>query len=322
MCPADVLPMSTAIHYNPSNCIKADMSIKSYGESELIVRSFNMGRFRVTSVSHDSSIFPRLVFTVGVQLHERDADRDFEPPKGPFEVRDAHGELRLIENSQAVGAIVWKGPRRALRSSNYGHENQVQFACDLDHHRLEMIERRRAGGNLTLWLQIWPIVVAGAESLDAELRPIKLDIPRDDWLQFYAAVGGGHYDVIEVQYSAREAEEFKVALTRLNEARKHMLTGDYNSAVARCRNVLEAFSNESESSFNESFRPLFTVKTDERRGAEYAGVVSKLKQLSAFAHHEFGSPTTYSRAEAQFVIRTTEAVLALLGRLTDPKPTD
>ena len=45
------------------------------------------------------------------------------------------------------------------------------------------------------------------------------------------------------------------------------------------------------------------------------GVISRIKQLAAFANHELGTPLTYSRHEALLVVRATEGILSLVGDL-------
>lgn len=141
-------------------------------------------------------------------------------------------------------------------------------------------------------------------------------VPREDWLSFYSEVGGGQFDVIEVQYSSQEAQQFKRAVARIQEARIRIATGDPDGAVALCRNAIDALKHELAPSEEDPLRAVFEARTDQKRATEYLSIVSRLKQLTGFAHHEFGTPMTFTRAEAQFIVRTTESLLALLGRLS------
>lgn len=290
----------------------------SYGESTILVSSSTTGSIRVLGIYPDPAVFPRLGITLGVTLHERPGDeRAAELTRTAYEMRDATGELRLSEHGGVLGSVFWAGPRRHIRSSVYGSENQLRFVCDLDFYRLEQIERRRAGGVATFWLQLWPSLLNGARYLDAEVGPIHFRVPRDEWLSFYSAVGGGHFDIIEIQYSTAEAEQFKRALARIQEARVKIGEGDYDGAVGICRNAIEALRRELVSAEEpDPLKALLLARTDEPRTTEYLGIVSRLKQLSGFVHHEFGRHVTFSRAEAQFILRTTEALLAFVGRLT------
>jgi len=301
-----------------SSQISVGANMESLGETEIHVSSSIIGKIRALSIGSDLAIFPRLRINVGITLHERRDDANApEAIRTPYEMRDALGELRLAEHADVVAAVIWAGPRRYVRSSNYGLENQLRFVCDLDFQRLEQIERRRAGASLVFWLQVWPALLAGSQCLDAEVRAFQIRIPRDDWLEFYTNVGGGQFDIIEVQYSPREAEQFKRAVGRVQDARTKIGTGDYDAAVALCRNAIEALRHELEVAENDdAIRALLIRSTDARRAAEYSGIIARLKQLTGFAHHEFGTPMTFGRAEAQFLLRSTEALLALLGRLS------
>lgn len=296
------------------------MSGRSLGETEVLIQSQIVGKVRVLEIAADQAIFPRLAMTLGLTLNDQQAEQSPVPAPGKFEMRDATGELRLLEQTESVGAVSLAGPRRYARSSNYGGEDQLRFTCDLDHQRLELIERRRAGGPLILWLQLWPTLTAGTQYLDCRVQPIMLKIPREDWLAFYTNVGGGYVDVIEVQYSPREAEQFKRALIRLQEARSLIQTGAYDEAVARCRHALDAFGQEIESSGKDPIKALLERATHTGGAKEFVGIAGNLRQLTNLAHHELGKPMTYSRAEAQFVVRTTESLLTLLGRLAQDDP--
>ncbi len=287
----------------------------SLGEGDIQVGARIVGKARVLNVLADSAVFPRLALAVGVTLYEGEQFSSLE-------MRDAEGELRLSEREDALGSLQWAGARRFVRSSNYGHESEVRLVCDLDHWRLEQIERRRAGGTPVFWLEFWPILMSGGEVLDAQVAPIRFAVPRDQWLEFYAKVGGGGFEVIEVHFPGRDADRFRKAVERTREARNRILEGEYDGAVALCRNVIEALGHEvGEGSEKEALQAVFARCTDARRAKEYAGVVSKVKQLAAFAHHELGA-LTYSRDEAQFVVRVTEAILSLIGGLTRPSSPD
>ena len=73
---------------------------------------------------------------------------------------------------------------------------------------------------------------------------------------------------------------------------------------------------EMEAPGQDAIRELLNRAVHEKVANELSGIYSKIKQLSALAHHELGTPLKYSRAEAQFVVRLSEAFLALLGRLS------
>ena len=72
--------------------------ISSFGENELTVHSWIVGRVRVLDVYQGPALYPSLTFRLGVQLQENPTDT-FAPgrPIKNFEIRDLRGEVRLEE---------------------------------------------------------------------------------------------------------------------------------------------------------------------------------------------------------------------------------
>ena len=291
----------------------------SIGEGDLIVNSQNVGTIRVLYIFPDSAIYPRLGIQLGVSLREvPESEASFGRSLVGYELRELAGELRLTENADAFGTLSWAGPRRYVRSSSSGFEAPVKCVCDLDLFRLELFERHRNGTAPKFYVQVWPVLVKGSEFLDADVRSFEVRVPREMWLDFLSRAGGHDYEIIEVHYGPKEREHFQRALERAREARVKLVAGEYDEAVGLCRKVLEALGHEIGSGDSDnSLKALLVRATDEKRGTEYAGIVSKLKQLAAFAHHDFGSPLTYSRTETQFIIRTTEGILSLASSLAE-----
>jgi hypothetical protein len=294
--------------------------LESLGEAELTVMSTIVGKVRVLNIFPDSALFPRLGLTLGVTLHDRPQAKAIVGSPAfslvNYEMRDGSGELRLSQHGDAVGPVIWAGPRRFVRSSDYGSENQLRFVCDLDHWRLEEIERRRDGAAPRFWFQVWPVLMSSGDVLDADVPSFELRVPRELWLEFYSKVGGSQFDVLEIRFKSHEAEQFRRAIAKTREARSKIATGDYDEAVGLCRKVIEALMHELPTGAAEPLEALFMARTDERRTKEYLGIISKLKQLAGFAHHDFGIALTYSRTEAQFIVRLTEAMLSLVGELS------
>jgi hypothetical protein len=295
-------------------------SVATLGEIDISFGSSSVGRLRVHGIHAESALFPRLVIDVGVSLYpvEGTSASASSGKLRSLELHDALGELRLSEHGDVLGSALWNEARPVIRAYGAAAEHHMKFVCDLDFWRLEQVERRRAGAAPKLWLQVWPRVVADGEALEVRVPPIPMDVPREKWLEFYSQAGGTQYEILEVRYSPKAAEQFARALSRTREARSKILEGEYDAAVGLCRNVIEALGQELRTgeTGEDPLGKLFLARTDERRAKEYSGIVSRLRQLASFAHHELGDPVTYSREEAAFVVRLTESVLALVGRFT------
>jgi hypothetical protein len=290
----------------------------SIGETELRVESTQLGRLRVLHIWADAALYPRLGLQLAWTLRDLATDKGgpSRPPLVGLEIREFAGQLRLGESGPVVGELSRIGDRDVIRAYNDGYEQQVPAAVDLDPWRVEAIEAARNGGPPQLWLQVWPTVLASQTPVRASMNALRLQIPRDMWLEFLGKAGGRTYDVLEIAYSRADEEQFKRAVVQLREARVRIVQGEYNAAVELCRKAIEALINELPPVEADRMKTLFTRWTDEKRGPEYAGILSRVKNLSNFSHHELGTALSYSRPEAQFVVRVTEGLIALVGGLT------
>lgn len=290
----------------------------SLGEEDISSNSWVAGRVRVLNIYADSALYPRLGMTLGIVLNDLTASRGGNA--GPLvEWHGVTGELRLSEQGNAIGLLSELNPRRPIRPSTFNSESQVRLTCELDPWRLEVIERHRNGAPPNLWVELWPKLISSDGPTDGSIRSFRLSIPREQWLEFLGKVASSQFDVLEIRYSASEAERFQRAIARTREARGQISAGEYDAAVAECRKVLEALTHElKQEGERDPLIPLFEQRTDARRAKEYLGIIARIKQLSGFVHHDFGTPLTYTRAEAQFLLRTTESVLSLVGALTAP----
>lgn len=298
----------------------------SYGEKEILLGSYIIGKAAVRSFHAAQAIFPRLTMMIGVSLHDI-ADEPNSPVKKPYAMADMTGELRLKEQQEIVAPLFWAGQRYPVKATKRGHESQVMMACDLDFQRIELIERWREGKPPVFWLQLWPALVADSgERLDwPECRAFEVRITREMWMDFYSQVGGGKFDVIEVQFSAKEAEQFNVAVGQVQKARAQIADGDYDGAVLTCRKAIEQIFADlprvegqdilASEAKDSPLKRFFSATTDSSRAESYVGILSRIKNLSNIAAHGIAAKVIFSREEAQFVLRTTESLLALVGRL-------
>jgi hypothetical protein len=291
--------------------------MSSFGENDLLVNSRVVGRIRVLEVHAGSALFHRLILRLGVVLQET-AEAEFEsgrPVKG-FEMRDLMGQLQLEENALTVGRLEWLGPRRNVRSSGHFSENQVEAICDLDTVRLEGLESRRAGREPIFWLALWPTLVDSQGFLNCDIRPIRAAIPRDNWVSLLSSFRNSRIDVLEIRRPELASPDFDAAVGHLREARTRVDRGDYDEAVAACRRAIESVTavlNLGQKATD--IETALDAVTDEKRAKAYAGIVARLKELAGHTIHRSHAPGRYVRAEAQFIIGTTEYSIALLAQL-------
>lgn len=288
----------------------------SLGESEVIIQSRICGRIGVTSLGQDPAVFPRLRIALRVALHEVKEGIPGAPTATAFELRDLTGELRLSQDADAVGNVVWKGQRRHVRSNDYGGDTQLTLTCDLDAVRIERIEQRRVGAPLRLWLAVWPTLVADGAFLDADVRPIAIDVPRDVWLAFLEGARGVSYEVFELALPQLLESQLEDATSYLQTARRRIDAGDYESAVATCRKAVEAvrllLPKVEE---GDPLAAFLAQRTPDRHAEHYTAILSRLKQVTAKSVHASAQGTAFSRAEALFILGMTVVLVSFVAGL-------
>ena len=151
-----------------------------------------------------------------------------------FELRDLLGELRLSEDREALGTVFWTGARRSVRSASHASESQISVVCELEPWKLELIEERRGGGPLTLWLVLWPTLVSGGTFLDAEARPVRMTIPREDWFEYLGRARRERVELLEIPLPALVVPELALAFELLRKARG-LVAGAANNQQCDCR---------------------------------------------------------------------------------------
>jgi len=210
----------------------------SFGEEDIVTSNgVVVGKIRVLAVFAASAIYPRLQFTIGCTLRENPGKTPTQNYEG-LHLRDLRGELRLTPGGDAVGKIEIGAIQTVIAN---GFENQLTLYCDLDSLRVEAIERRRAGKEPVLFLQMWPILFDGQRPLGAlHDRTIRAEIPRDRWLEVLSQFRRSEYLGLEIAISAEKDEAFRTAYSHLQKARENIDRGNYDSAVLSCRHAVEA----------------------------------------------------------------------------------
>lgn len=292
----------------------------SFGEQILTVNATHVGRVRVLGVFAESVQFPRLGIRLGVELSSGNKQHAGSgAPNGTFQVRDVSGELRLLQNSDAIGLVHWTGQRRGIRSG--GGETQISLVCELDPWRLSRLEQWRGGKPPRFWLQLWPALVGDTAWYDADAVVFSVDVPRDVWLDVLTRWGTTRYTVFELPYLGIDRARFQRAIGHLDLARRRLLEGAYDDCVAACRLTIDAMFGDLDAERGTgapSFADRLPPSVPRDRAKEYGKLLGALKEVTNEPHHLSGAAIGFNRAEAVFVVQTTAHLLALVGALTAP----
>lgn len=293
------------------------MSQASYGESAIQIESTHVGLVRVQDVYSGSTVAPRLCFRLGVEIKRSPTVHGGGAPEPiPFQIVDWRGELGLSEGGDAIATVSYVGDVRPIRFPEDKHEAQIRLACDLDGRRIEAIERRRAGAAPVLFLELWPQVVSATPFTYTRIAPIRVSPSRELWLRFLDACRGTHHEIIEVPIATGQREHISRAAEHLRSARRKLLDGYNTDAVGACRLAIEATSKDLSPAEPERFwTEHFSRFSGESKGRALGHLASKLKAVVNKAHHDSHSRIEFTRAEAIFLVRTTESFVALVAEL-------
>ena len=285
----------------------------SFGESNIMVGSFYVGMIRVTSLRAYSRMYPSLL--MGFELSLRHSEGENRGPN-PFTIYELTGELKLQESQAQVGVLHNYGQRKPLTSTIEGYDQTVDLLCELDPWRLEQVERQRDGGKPVFWVELWPVNSAG-DGTFIKVERIKVDVPRDVWLDFLQTARSSSIEILEVGYSLVNQGRFSSTLKHIHKSKRSIDTVEYDEAVSGCRRAVEALGIEfNRQEDNTSLSDFFTSVSDEKRGKLYDGIVSRIKQLAGMAIHEFGTEREFSRTEAKFVVSLTERLVGFIAELS------
>ena len=191
------------------------------------------------------------------------------------------------------------------------------MSCDVPHQILSRLEAERGGASPVFWMDL-----AGSWALDGSIEPIyqspwQFVVPTDMWIAFLAESGYHDFDVVELRRVLKEGGTLQGAVDHLNAARR-LVASDPPRAVGICRLLIEAVEAALKDQGYKEVAKYLTVCTDERRGKQFAKIVSSVKQLAAMTHHDFGRDSVFTRHEALALVRICEALLLMVGEMTRP----
>ena len=284
-----------------------------YGDARVSIGQYMVGRVAVTDVTAVPALSPRIRFGLSWTLGHLARSTEGHPPE-EYQLIDFGGELRMGAGDLFVGTLVRDGSRYPLRSFGYVDAQMGSVALDLGRHRLERLEECRAGGVLTMDIQLWSRIEMGRAIADARIEGIRMQIPRDDWLEALATLTEDQVDVLEIRYHLLYAARYKSSLAELRLARAAADRGDFSRAVLQARKAVGLMEESVKAATGEDLKTALTTRIDERHADLYGGVVKRAKDMGNITAHRAGA-REYTRAEAMFAIRLATITLEVVGGL-------
>ena len=272
----------------------------------------------VSRLAAEVAFHPRILLSAGCQLQEVSTDQMSREGLKGFRIAALGGQLRWrSETGPVIGDLSIPKGLEHLRSAAHSSEHQFTMSCDVPHQILSRLEAERGGASAVFWMDL-----AGSWVLDGSIEPIyqspwRFVVPADMWLAFLAESGYHDFDVIELRRVLKEGGSLQGAVGHLNAARR-LVASDPPQAVGICRLLIEALRAALKDQGYKEVAEYLTVCTDERRGKQYAKILSSVKQLADMTHHEFGRDSVFTRHEALALVRICEALLLMVGEMTRP----
>jgi hypothetical protein len=194
--------------------------------------------------------------------------------------------------------------------------DEMLMACDLDTHRLEVIERARDGRPPTFSVQLWPVLIMGSRRLNAKIAAIRIEVPRDSWMGFLRDVGFRDKVILEIAIPEYASDQFKEAVQQVYRAQDHLLAGRVEQCLSQCRVVWEAVRAElGDGLESEKLRAMLNDRVGNARADAYMSIIRKTKGLAAAPGHLYGARAPSMRNEAQILLVCTATLLALVTEL-------
>lgn len=209
-----------------------------YGAADVIIGRTLVGQVAVTGVQAVPALSPRIRFRLLWTLGHRYRSGEPDRPEGEYRLIDYGGELSVGAGSVVVATMVRAESWRPIGSLPYVHTQESSAAFDLGDHRLERLEEHRAGGVLSLSMQLWLRVEMGGTTTDATVGEIRFQVPRDDWLAVVGTFTGEQIDLLEVRYHLAYANRYRSSLAELKRAREAVDRGSFDSAVMQARKAV------------------------------------------------------------------------------------
>jgi hypothetical protein len=272
--------------------------------------------------------FPKLIFMLDLQISPLKIFSQPEKPVHPLTWMFLSGEFCSPEQRAVAN---FRDEVNFYADASHSPERQLRLEIPLDLITIERIEQSRAGDLRAAinFRGFFAVHVSGGTGVQrfetTRIEPIIFTIPKSQWVEkLLPQLGYGRLELIEVRIpNGIRAEGLPKAVQEVREARAYLLNGDWEKAVAHCRNTLEAILNS---------RPLqlppaskFSMKANtfihehlaslgEQQSKLLAEEMNLLWEVCSKAAHP-NSPDYFKRADADFIVRNTTAILEYVGRL-------
>lgn len=234
-------------------------------------------------------------------------------------------EHRVLARFQNDEPLFAQDPR-------YDAKAQVTFEIPLDVLTIHRIEGERNGGNLKVGLRLRMLFALHGANGGVTFHggglhsDLVFTIPRSQWVdEHLPGLRYGGLEILEIRYgSGLIAEGLRDSAEEIKEAKKYLAEGQWDKVALHCRKSIEGIlTAKSPAAALPNIRfdqKVNTLITDNLPGIDDAEArllfdqMNLIWQVTSTAAH--GAPQhTFKRADAEFVLRITMAIVEYFSRL-------
>jgi hypothetical protein len=261
------------------------------------------------SVRFDSMhVPPALGHRLKLQMH---ISLDPNPELGLYALTDIDGELST--EAGAIGRLHWHGNRPDISCKPHTADHPFALVLDLDRWVLDRIEAHRNGGEPGFKLDLWPkLEREDGRRVRVWIQSFPIPISREAWNRILDQLGYGRYDLVELRIPPDCAADMLAVIEFLRKAEAQLQMGAWFEAIQQARFVCETLEAVVKPL---SIADLLKTHLDGNRGEYWAGIVSRLKGITASSHHSFGQNTRVLRAEARGVVRSAASLAEIISAI-------
>ena len=216
--------------------------------------------------------------------------------------------------------------------SRYDASLQPTFEIPMDLYTIHHIEAERNGGNPRIGLKIRFLLALHGQNCIASFHAggvnpdLVFTIPRSQWVdELLPGLRYGGLEILEIRYgSGIIAEGLRVSIEEIKEAKKYLAEGQWDKAALHCRMAIEGILTSKNTAasvptnrFEQRVNTFITDNLpviDDAEARVLADQMDLIWQVTSTAAH--GTPQhAFKRADAEFVIRVTMAIVEYFSRL-------
>lgn len=221
------------------------------------------------------------------------------------------GELYM----QFENAHRWLGPLHLKQLATHCFQTIEQLTCTLNDGQLLAIEAIRTGRDIQLRMHLEAVLLHPVDGLHPVVQAQEATlIPAETWARQLESLGNAVAMEVLVLLPC-DSSELQKAVTRVREAKGHIVDGRYEEAIVKARAALDyvRYVNPADSSAQ------LTKARQRTQSQRWSVLVDSLYSLASGANHddEVTKDFMWSRDDAVMVVA---AVAGLLGRLARNSP--